>query len=131
MIEKIAALAKRLEQVPGVRVSLWTAGSGSAMLDVHRGEQMYQLAFSATRRFGVDEIRDHEGFLLSYAFTSDQFEPAADRLLTLVLGSPCPNWASNSCLGIAETVQDQPHRAEVEENLRVYRKQADADANRL
>ena len=82
----LSALAERISRVPGVQVNLHRFPSGAATLDVVRDERLYVLDYSPTRRFGVDEVKDGEGFLISYGFTSEDYEPAAKRLWELVAG---------------------------------------------
>jgi hypothetical protein len=87
MIDKMAELARRMAALPGTEVDFTTFPSGSAMLDVRRDGHLYVMAYSPAWRFGVDEVRDGEGFLLSYRFTSGDFEPAAERLWEFVRGT--------------------------------------------
>jgi hypothetical protein len=85
MIDRIAALAKQIQtSTPDANVDFTAFPSGSAMLDVRRGGHLYVLSFSPMHRFGVDEVNAGEGFLTGYQFASNDFEPAAERLLELV-----------------------------------------------
>jgi hypothetical protein len=86
VLDRIADLSKRIgEAYPDARVELSRFPSGNAMLDVVRCERLYVLEYAPARGgFGVDEVREDEGFLVGYAFTSEDFEPAAERLWELV-----------------------------------------------
>ena len=86
VLDRITDLARRVQSgFPDARVELTRFPSGGAMLDVVRCERLYVLEYAPTRGgFGVDEVRDDEGFLTSYAFASEDFEPAAERLWELV-----------------------------------------------
>jgi hypothetical protein len=77
-------LATALAALPGTRTELSTFPSGSAMLDVWRSGRLFVMEYSPTRRFGVDEVRDGEGFLIGYRDAYQDFEPAAERLKQLV-----------------------------------------------
>jgi hypothetical protein len=88
MVEKIRGLAEQIRaSASDAEVEFTAFPSGSAMIDVRRGGRLFVLAYSPTRGFGVDEVRDGEGFLLGYAFTSDSLAPAAERLRQLVAGA--------------------------------------------
>jgi hypothetical protein len=84
MIEKITQLSQQIAKLPGTKVNLSSFPSGAAMLHVTRAERLFVLDYSPTRRFGVDEVHNDEGFLISYRFTSDNFEPAAAELWAVV-----------------------------------------------
>jgi hypothetical protein len=92
LTEQVAELAHRIEtSIPGTSVEVNVFPSGGAMLDVRRDGHLYVLAYlPSTRRFGVDEVLDGEGFEMGYRFGFDDFEPAAERLLELVSGAPAP-----------------------------------------
>ena len=45
------------------------------------------LSCRARRRFGVDEVKDGEGFLIGARYTYPDFESAAERLKSLVDGA--------------------------------------------
>lgn len=89
ILNQIAVLGNRIGQsIPGARVEFTAFPSGSGMLDVHRNGHLYILSYSTTHRcFGVDEVAEDEGFLTSYEFVSEDFEPAAKRLWELVNGA--------------------------------------------
>lgn len=62
--------------------------SGGAMLDVVRDDRLFVMAWFPTYQiFGVDEVKDDEGCLTHYHFTSPDFESAADELWKLVRGA--------------------------------------------
>ena len=91
MTEKMAALAKQIEILPGTRVDFSTFPSGAAMLDVHRDGHLYVMAFFPSWNcFGVDEVHDDDGFLTSYKFVSEDFEQAGKRLWDLITGTESP-----------------------------------------
>jgi hypothetical protein len=87
MIDKMPELARQMAALPGTEVDFTTFPSGSAMLDARRGGRLYVMAYSPAWRFGVDEVGDDDGFLISYRFTSDDFEAAAEHLWELVRGA--------------------------------------------
>jgi len=85
MVKRIEMLAKQIEtNVPGAKVDFTLFPSGAAMLDVKRAGRLFVLSYLPQGHFGVDEVRDGEGFLTSYRFTSEEFEPAAKHLLALL-----------------------------------------------
>src|SRR6266852_3862629 len=87
MLDRIQALADQIQSsVPGTEVEFTAFPSGSAMLDVRHAGRLYVLSYSPTHHFGVDEVADGEGFQIGYKFTSEAFEPAAERLWELVSG---------------------------------------------
>jgi len=88
MLNKIRALADQIRaSTSDTEVDFTAFPSGSAMIDVRRGGRLFVLAYSPERHFGVDEVLDGEGFQISYRFTSECFEPAAERLRELVAGA--------------------------------------------
>ena len=119
MIEQIRALAKQIAALPEAAVDFNTFPSGSAMLDVRRAGRLYVMAYSPDRGFGVDEVGDNDGFLVSYRFSYTQFEPAASRLWQLVTGTTRPsseNDAEEDQTGVAD---DQSDAAKVKQRLGV------------
>ena len=88
MADRVTELSRQIEQAfPDVAVDVMAFPSGSVMLDIRRHARLYVLAYSQNRGFGVDEVQDDEGFLVGYAFTSEDFETAAERLWELVNNS--------------------------------------------
>jgi hypothetical protein len=77
-------LAARLALIPGTRVELNSFPGGAAMLDVWRSGRLFVMEYSPARHFGVDEVKDGEGFLVGARYASPEFEPAAERLIQLV-----------------------------------------------
>ncbi len=91
MIDKMAQLAKQIAALPGTDVEFTPYPGGGAMLDVRRDGRLFVMAYSSAGHFGVDEVADDTGWLTSYRFASDDFEPAAARLWELVSErSPLP-----------------------------------------
>ena len=90
MTQRIAELADELRRLPDVSVECREFPSGGAMLDARRNGRLFVLAYSPTLHFGVDEVRDGEGFVQAYEFTCETFEPAAERLRELVVGRTAP-----------------------------------------
>ena len=84
MIEKIQNLANEIGLLTGTRVEVSAFPSGAASLHVVRDNRLFILDYSPTRRFGVDEVHNDDSFLISYRFTSEEFEPAAVELLSIV-----------------------------------------------
>jgi hypothetical protein len=85
MVERIRILAEQIRAAaPDSEVDFTPFPSGSAMLDVRRGGRLFVLAYSPERHFGVDEVMDGEGFQISYGFTSQSFDAAAQHLRDLV-----------------------------------------------
>lgn len=81
MVEKVRELAVQVQEcVPEARVDFTHFPSGSAMLDVCVSGRLYVLYYSPSYGFGVDEVREGEGFQLGYRYVYDEFEPAANRL---------------------------------------------------
>lgn len=87
MIDKMKDLAAALALIPDTRVELSSFPSGAAMLDVWRSGRLFVMEYSPTRRFGVDEVKDGEGFLIGSRNAYPEFEPAAERLKSLVDGA--------------------------------------------
>jgi hypothetical protein len=84
-IDRLTGLAGEIRtSVTGADVDFTVFPSGSAMLYVRLAGRLYVLEYSPTRGFGVDEVRDGEGFTLAYRFTSQDVEAAADELNSLL-----------------------------------------------
>ena len=98
MIEKIQVLSGQIANLDGANVELTVFPSGAAMLHVVRSKRLFVLNFSPTRRFGVDEVHEDDGFLISYRFTSDDFEPAAAELRDIVNAANPPMLIKNGTL---------------------------------
>ncbi len=82
---RIRALADQIRTAAAdAEVDITAFPSGSVTIDVRRGGRLFVLSYSPTHHFGVDEVRDGEGFQIGYRFTSETLEPAAARLEELV-----------------------------------------------
>jgi hypothetical protein len=121
-MEEMASLVKQIAALPGTDVDLSTFPSGAAMVDVRRDGHLYVLAYSPSRGFGVDEVTDADGFLLSYRFTYEEFGPAAARLWELVTGVPPLPEEARAWKERAGTANGHPGAANVEQIM-------DADPN--
>jgi predicted enzyme related to lactoylglutathione lyase len=87
--DRMATLARQLEAtVPETSAEVTVFPSGGAMLDVHRRDRLFVMSYAPAQGFGVDEVRDGEGFVPSYRFSFEQFEPAAEKLVEF-LAEPC------------------------------------------
>jgi hypothetical protein len=122
MTEKMAALAKQIATLPRASVDFSVLPSGSAMLDVRRDGRLYVLAYSPERGFGVDEVGDDDGFLVSYRFTYPGFEPAAARLWELVVGTPASTEEADGWQQFKGRSNDHSEAVKVKQNI-------DADTN--
>ncbi|HEX5102978.1 MAG TPA: VOC family protein [Pirellulaceae bacterium] len=93
IVDHIGQLAERLRTVAtDAEVEFTSYPSGSAMLDVRRQGRLYVMSFSPQQGFGVDEVRDGEGFQNTYQFAFSDFQPAAQKLWELATASAhCPN----------------------------------------
>jgi hypothetical protein len=86
LLERARALSVSLEQqFPGSKAELEDFPSGAFMLNVRRAGRFFVLAYiRSSSWFGVDEVRDEDGFGDHYRFGSQSFDEAARELERLL-----------------------------------------------
>ncbi len=86
LTDQLTGLADQIQlDCAGADFDLTVFPSGGAMLDIRRGDgRAFVLAFTLEHGFAVDELHADDGFVVSYQFTSPDFEPAARKLRELV-----------------------------------------------
>lgn len=82
LLSRARALAVSLEQqFPGSKTELEDFPSGAFMLNVWRTGRFFVLAYIRSAScFGVDEVREEDGFGDHYRFSSQSFDEAAREL---------------------------------------------------
>jgi predicted enzyme related to lactoylglutathione lyase len=94
--DNIERLADQLRaSAPDAAVAVTFYPSGSAVLDVTRSGRLFVMAYAPSRGLGVDEVRDGEGFVVSYRHNYEAFDVAAAKLCDLAaidpaLAASCP-----------------------------------------
>jgi lactoylglutathione lyase len=85
-VNQMAELAEAIErEVAGSKAELTGFPGGGAMLDVRRVDnRSFVMAFTPSHGFGVDEVREDDGFVTGYRFAFSEFAPAADQLRELL-----------------------------------------------
>jgi hypothetical protein len=86
---RIAELASELRDWPiPLQINVRSVPSGLTYLDVGIGERWFILAYYPKENgFGVDEVLEHDGFEMGYKYWFDEFEPAKERLLSMLRDS--------------------------------------------
>jgi hypothetical protein len=85
MVEEIFTLAEQLKSaLPATNTEVHTFPSGAVMLDVRHSGRLFVLAYTPAGGFGVDEVREEEGFEMGYRFLSKDFREAAEELHRLL-----------------------------------------------
>lgn len=85
--KRMADLAKGISSAHSdVSTELTEFTSGGAMLDVRNGKgRLFVMAYTPTHGYGVDEVREDEGFLPGYQYSFTEFDDAADQLQRLIM----------------------------------------------
>jgi len=77
--------ARSLElEFVGSTTELTSFPSGGAMLDVRCGGRLFVMSHTPQQGYAVDEVRADDGWVAGYQFVSPDFEPAAEKLRSLV-----------------------------------------------
>lgn len=85
MLEEINRVAERIATLPGARTDLHTFPSGAVSLGVSKDGRFFVLDWLPSyQKFGVDEVKEDEGFLISYRYVYTELAPALQRLWDLV-----------------------------------------------
>ena len=88
-------LAERIEaKIPDAKSSMTTFPSGGGMLDVHRGERLFVMSYTPADGFGVDEVKQDDGFVIGYQYLFPEFEQASEKLWQL---AAVDSLVDNSC----------------------------------
>jgi hypothetical protein len=88
ILEKIKIFARELEQLNGdTKTDLVSFDSGAIMLDIFCQSRMFVLAYSPRNGFGIDEIKDDDGFELGYKFHAENFDTAKEKIKELLESS--------------------------------------------
>ncbi|MEH2409554.1 hypothetical protein [Nostoc sp.] len=85
ILENISALAKQIElSFPGAIITLESFPSCSAMLDIHLHNKLFVMVYSPTHGFGIDEVREEDGFGTGYRFNTKDFYVPTEELNKLI-----------------------------------------------
>jgi len=84
--KQISDLAAKIQiAFPESEADFTAFPSSAAMLHVRHGEKLFVMAFIPSYQcFGVDEVKDDEGFLSSYKHVFKDYGPAAELMLELL-----------------------------------------------
>ena len=69
---------------PDLSVEIDRFPSGSIMIDIHRNERFFVLAYSPKQGFGVDEVKEHDYFDSGYGFVTQNLEVAFEQLRKII-----------------------------------------------
>jgi hypothetical protein len=88
LLENVRALALDVERMfPGAVTDVQPFPSGAVMLDIRQGGRLFVLAYiPSSGWFGVDEVRDGDGFGDQYRFGSQSLDDAAKEVRRLLGG---------------------------------------------
>jgi hypothetical protein len=85
VLNGIKELAKDIgKSFPEATTELTSFASGAVMLDVRLRGRVIVMAYSPASGFGVDELKDGEGFDTGYRFISGDLDSAAAELRRLI-----------------------------------------------
>ncbi len=83
---KIQEFTKQLKAIysPDSNIETDYFPSGSIMINVHRHDRFFVLAYSPKQGFGVDEVKEDDGFDSGYSFITQNSEQAFKQLMKII-----------------------------------------------
>lgn len=82
---KIKDFAEQIKtSFPSLEVEIDAFSSGAVMLDIHKHNSLFVLAYSPKHGFGVDEVHEHDGFDSGYIFHTKDLDEALARLMKII-----------------------------------------------
>lgn len=86
ILEDLKSFTQDLKQLNGkIKTDLTVFDSGAIMLDVFCQNRTFILVYSPTTGFGVDEVKEDDGFDLSYKFYAKDINTAKEKLKELII----------------------------------------------
>lgn len=84
--DKVNKYIKQLERdFPDLITEIDCFPSGSIMIDIHRNNKFFVLAYSPKQGFGVDEVQEDDYFDSGYSFVTQSSEEAFKQLRKIIV----------------------------------------------
>jgi hypothetical protein len=77
-------LADQIRVLYCAKVEVEIFPSNAMMLDIFYQDKLFVIAYSPSSGFGVDEIKEGEGFITSYNFYTDEIDLAEQQIYKLI-----------------------------------------------